>query len=186
MAPGGVADVGKDAPDLLVVGAAAGVEAHTAMTALEQCGAEMALQHTDAVGDRGRGDAELLGGRDEKTLVPGRGFEESQAVERREGIHGIGDVWPHEVTPSGREARGPVPRGLQDISYAPEPVAKLFLPRLHEWLDGDADVVDDACDLAGDAERLQKVIGAMLKNGGEDTRARVLSVALCVPLSGLV
>ena len=66
---------------------------------------------------------------------------------------------------------------LQDLSYAPEPVAKLFLPRLHEWLDGDADVVDDACDLAGNVERLQKVIGAMLKNGDEDTRARVLSVA---------
>ena len=66
---------------------------------------------------------------------------------------------------------------LKDISYAPEPVAKFFLPRLREWLDGDGDVVDDAGDLSGATERLRQVIGVMLKHGGEDTRAHVLTVA---------
>ena len=64
---------------------------------------------------------------------------------------------------------------LQDISYAPEPVAKLFLPRLREWLNGD--VVDDAGDLAGATERLRQVIGVLLKHGDEDTHAHVLAVA---------
>ena len=40
------------------------------------------------------------------------------------------------------------PMLLQSISYTPEPIAKLFLPRLREWLDGDGDVVDDAGDLS--------------------------------------
>ena len=66
---------------------------------------------------------------------------------------------------------------LQDISYAPEPVAKFFLPRLREWLDGDGDVVDGAGDLSGATKRLRQVIGVMLKHGGEDTRAHVLTVA---------
>ena len=66
---------------------------------------------------------------------------------------------------------------LQDISYAPEPVAKLFLPRLREWLDGNGDVVDDAGDLAGATERLRQVIGVLLKHGDEDTCAYVLAVA---------
>ena len=66
---------------------------------------------------------------------------------------------------------------LQDISYAPELVAKLFLPRLREWLDGDGDVVDDASDLAAVTDRLRQVIGAMLKHGDEDTSAHVLAVA---------
>ena len=66
---------------------------------------------------------------------------------------------------------------LQDISYAPEPIAKLFLPRLREWLDGDGDVVDDAGDLSGATKRLRQVIGVMLKHGDEDTRAHVLAIA---------
>ena len=49
----------------------------------------MALQHADAVGDGGRGDAELLGGADEAP-VPGGGLEEAQAVEGRQGNHGCG------------------------------------------------------------------------------------------------
>ena len=64
---------------------------------------------------------------------------------------------------------------LQDISSTPEPVAKLFLPRLREWLNGD--VVDDAGDLAGATERLRQVIGVLLKHGDEDTHAHVLAVA---------
>ena len=66
---------------------------------------------------------------------------------------------------------------LQDISYAPEPVAKLFLPRLREWLDGDGDVVDDAGNLATVTNRLRQGIGAMLKHGDEDTSAYVLAVS---------
>ena len=66
---------------------------------------------------------------------------------------------------------------LQDISYAPEPVAKLFLPRLREWLDGNGDVVDGTGDLSGATKRLRQVIGVMLKHGDEDTRAQVLAVA---------
>ena len=66
---------------------------------------------------------------------------------------------------------------LQDISYAPEPVAKLFLPRLREWLDGNGDVVDGTGDLSGTTKRLRQVIGVMLKHGDEDTRAHVLAVA---------
>ena len=66
---------------------------------------------------------------------------------------------------------------LQDISYAPESVAKLFLPRLREWLDGDRDSVEDAGDSGRGTERLRQVIGVMLKHGDEDTRAHVLAVA---------
>jgi len=62
---------------------------------------------------------------------------------------------------------------LQDISYAPEPVAKLFLPRLREWLDEDG----NAGDSGEGTERLRQVIGVMLKHDDEDTRAHVLAVA---------
>ena len=49
----------------------------------------MAFQHADAVGDGGRGDAELLAGMGEAPQPGGR-FEESQAVEGRQGNHGFG------------------------------------------------------------------------------------------------
>ena len=96
VALGGVADVEEDAPDLLAIRPPTAVQAHAAMAACEQLGAEMGLQHADAVSDGGRGDAELAGGADE-ALVAGGGLEESQAVERREGFRGIGDVWLHCV-----------------------------------------------------------------------------------------
>ena len=86
---GGLVDVEEDAPDLLVVGAAPAVEVDAAPPALEQLGPEMALQHADAVGDGGRGDAELLAGMGE-AAEPGGGLEESQAVEGRQGNHGFG------------------------------------------------------------------------------------------------
>ena len=66
---------------------------------------------------------------------------------------------------------------LQYINYASEPVAKLFLPRLREWLDADGDGIDNASDLAGAAERLRQVMGVMLKHGDEDTHTRMLAVA---------
>ena len=66
---------------------------------------------------------------------------------------------------------------LQDISLAPEPVARLFIFRLREWLDRGGDVVDDASDLAGSTARLRQVIGIMLKLGDKETRAYVLAMA---------
>ncbi len=66
---------------------------------------------------------------------------------------------------------------LQYINYASEPVAKLFLPRFWEWLNGDGDTIDATGDLAGRAERLRQMIHAILKHDDEDTRARVLAVA---------
>ena len=66
---------------------------------------------------------------------------------------------------------------VQDISYASEPVAKLFLPRLREWLNGIEGVVDNANDLAATAERLRQVIGVLLKHGDEDAHTHVLTVA---------
>ena len=89
VALGGLVDVEEDAPDLLVVGAAPAVEVHAAPPSPEELGAEMALQHADAVGDGGRGYAELLGGADEAP-VAGGGLEEAQAVERRQGNHESG------------------------------------------------------------------------------------------------
>ena len=68
-------------------------------------------------------------------------------------------------------------RVLQDINYAPEPVAQLVLSRLRKWLDAYRDVVGDADDADGTTERLRQVIGAMLKHGDDDTRAHVLAVA---------
>lgn len=66
---------------------------------------------------------------------------------------------------------------LQSISYAPGPVARVFLPHLRAWLNADGDVDYDASDLAGAVERLRQVIGAMLKHGDEDERAYLLAVA---------
>ena len=81
--------VEQDAPDLLLVGAAPAVEAHASAPPPEELGAEIALQHAGAVGDGGRGDAELLAGMGE-SAEPGGGLEESQAVEGRQGHHGFG------------------------------------------------------------------------------------------------
>ncbi|MDD2466881.1 MAG: hypothetical protein PHI97_23040 [Desulfobulbus sp.] len=66
---------------------------------------------------------------------------------------------------------------LQSISYAPGPVARIFLPRLETWLNANRDIVDDASDLTGAVERLRQVIGAMLKHGDEDVCAHLLAVA---------
>ena len=66
---------------------------------------------------------------------------------------------------------------LQNISFAPEPIVNVFLPRLREWLDGDEVVIDEASDLSEAAERLRPVIDALLKHGDEDTHMHVLTVA---------
>ena len=94
MALGGLVNVEEDPPDLLVIGPAPAVEVHAAAPSPEELGAEMALQHTDAVCDGGRGDAEFLAGMGEAP-EPGGGLEEAQAVERRQGYHGFarGKLW---------------------------------------------------------------------------------------------
>ena len=66
---------------------------------------------------------------------------------------------------------------LQNISYAPEPVVKVFVPRLLEWLNGSKGVVDEVSDHAAVAERLRQVIDVLLKHGDEDTHMHVLTVA---------
>ncbi len=66
---------------------------------------------------------------------------------------------------------------LQDINYASEPVAKLFLPRLLDWLNVNGTIVDGSCDQAGATKRLQQVIGTMLKHGDDDTRAYARDMA---------
>ena len=88
--PGGLGEGGEDAPDLVVVGAPAGVEAHALGAAFEQGNFQMLLQHADAVGDGWGGDAELGPGADE-VFVPGGGVEEAEAIEGWEVLHGR---WP--------------------------------------------------------------------------------------------
>ena len=66
---------------------------------------------------------------------------------------------------------------LQDISYAPESVQKMFLPRFREWLDGNGDLVGDESDLLAATERVRQVINVMLKHEDEGVRAYVLAVA---------
>ena len=86
---GGIANVEEDALHLLEVGPPPAVEAHAALPAIEEFGPKMALEHADTVGDGGGGDAELLA-RMGEALVSGGGLEESQAVERRQGIREFG------------------------------------------------------------------------------------------------
>ena len=66
---------------------------------------------------------------------------------------------------------------LQNIHHASGPVARLFLPRLRDWLNEGGDIVDGASDLAGAMERLRQVVGTMLKHGNEDARACARDVA---------
>ena len=86
LALGDAVDLGEDALHLLEVAPAAAVEAHAAVAAVEQRHVEMLLQRPDAVGDGGRGDAELLGGAGE-ALEAARGLEEAQAIERGQEEH---------------------------------------------------------------------------------------------------
>ncbi len=66
---------------------------------------------------------------------------------------------------------------LQNIMYASEPVAKLFLPRLCEWLvnNGDAKGLDG--DLAGFSECLHRVIDVILDHGDEGMHDLVRTMA---------
>lgn len=66
---------------------------------------------------------------------------------------------------------------LQNISYSPGLVARLFLPRLRAWLDTAGDHFNDVKDLAGTAQRLRQVIGVMLKHGDENVHAHLRTAA---------
>ena len=66
---------------------------------------------------------------------------------------------------------------LQAINYASEPVAKLFLPRLLDWLNVKGDVADRSSDLAGATARLRQVVGTVLKHGDDDTLACARDIA---------
>ncbi len=63
---------------------------------------------------------------------------------------------------------------LQEIEYAPTKVARLFLPRLHFWLDAGRDQVDDASNAIGMAKRVQQVMGVILKHGDDVAIAHLL------------
>ena len=66
---------------------------------------------------------------------------------------------------------------LQNISHASESIARLFLPRLRDWLNDEGDAWDESSDLVGATERLRQVIGTLLKHGDEDTRECARAVA---------
>jgi hypothetical protein len=68
-------------------------------------------------------------------------------------------------------------RLLQEISYAPEKVARLFLPRLKSWLDTDGDRVDAASSAIGMAERARQVTGVILKHGDDAALTHLLEIA---------
>ena len=82
-------DLGEDALHLLQIGPASRVEMDAAPLPVEERGAQMPLQASDAVADGGGGDAQFLA-RQHEALVPGGGLEEAQAVERRKIEHGSG------------------------------------------------------------------------------------------------
>lgn len=54
---------------------------------------------------------------------------------------------------------------LQGIGYAPERVARLFLPRLESWLDAGGDRINGADNAAGMTERVRQVTRVILKHG---------------------
>ncbi len=64
---------------------------------------------------------------------------------------------------------------LQGIDYAPEKVAKPFLPRLESWLDADGDLVGDADNAIG---RVRQVTRVILKHGDDAAIAKLQERAL--------
>lgn len=54
---------------------------------------------------------------------------------------------------------------LQGIGYAPERVARLFLPRLESWLDSGGDRINGADNATGMTERVRQVTRVILKHG---------------------
>jgi len=54
---------------------------------------------------------------------------------------------------------------LQGVGYAPNRVARLFLPRLESWLDAGGDRINGAGNLGGMTERVRQVTRVILKHG---------------------
>ncbi|MDD1134102.1 hypothetical protein [Pseudomonas shahriarae] len=66
---------------------------------------------------------------------------------------------------------------LQDVSYASDIVAQLFVPRLLRWLDA---YVDNPCrdeDEAAALGRLERVLKILLQHGGGETRGKIHTLA---------
>lgn len=67
---------------------------------------------------------------------------------------------------------------LQGIDYAPENLARLFLPRLESWLEEGGDQSDSDNHETGMGERVRKVTGCILKHGDDAAIARLQELAL--------
>lgn len=67
---------------------------------------------------------------------------------------------------------------LQGVCYAPERVARLFLPRLESWLDAGGDRITDADNVTGMTERVRQVTRVILKHGDATEIKRLQERAL--------
>ncbi len=67
---------------------------------------------------------------------------------------------------------------LQGIGYAPEGVARLFLPRLESWLDAGGDRINSADNATGMTERVRQVTQVILKHGAAAEIERLRERAL--------
>lgn len=90
-------------------------------------------------------------------------------------IERLGETHPNAVDQTlGNELswelnRPPDERGhsglLQGIDYAPDRVARLFLPRLESWLDSGGGWINGSNNTTGMTERVQQATGIILKHG---------------------
>ena len=66
---------------------------------------------------------------------------------------------------------------LQNIGYAPDSVAAVFLPRLRAWLDTHGLIIGNGNNTQGAAQRLRQVVDMLLKHGDQETFAHLRTVA---------
>lgn len=66
---------------------------------------------------------------------------------------------------------------LQKIGNAPEAVVAVFLPRLRQWLDANADGASESSEETGAAQRLQQIVYMLKKHGGSDTQLHLCTLA---------
>lgn len=66
---------------------------------------------------------------------------------------------------------------LQDVSYASDIVAQLFVPRLLSWLDAYVGNPCDDEDKAAALGRLERVLKILLQHGGDEMRNRIRTLA---------
>lgn len=66
---------------------------------------------------------------------------------------------------------------LQEISHTTEPVIKLFIPRITNWLDANKDTPSNLTNLSKYAERLNQVVNVLLQYGNQDIHRYLLEVA---------